>query len=81
MNRNVENRISRLENQIGIGKKNETLEDTIAAFQRGDYGGTAMSVVAFLMNGGDPDRLREKYPDILVDWFLDQQPSERENLK
>lgn len=30
------------------------------------------SIVAFLRNGGNPDRLREKYPDALVDWFIDQ---------
>lgn len=76
MGNNIENRVVRLEDRIGINQKAECFEDMIAKFERGEYGqATIMSIVAGAISAEDKseffDSLRQQYPDQLVDFFVE----------
>ncbi|MEI8173937.1 MAG: hypothetical protein WCH07_10730 [Deltaproteobacteria bacterium] len=50
---NVEGRITKLEEKVGVNKKPETLEDMLTAFNSGVYGqSSVMSVVASILSNG-----------------------------
>lgn len=76
MANNIENRVNRLEDRIGINQKAECLEDMIAKFDRREYGQvTVMSIVAGAMSAKDQgqyfESLRQRLPGPLVDLFRD----------
>lgn len=51
---NIENRLTKLENQIGVNLEPETIEEIYAKFNRGEYGcGTPMSLVAACLSAPD----------------------------
>lgn len=73
---NIESRVIKLEDRIGIGQKAETLEEMLEAFGAGRYGQTTiMSIVAGAMSAEDRGEfflsLRQRYPDQLVDFFVE----------
>jgi hypothetical protein len=66
---NIENRVTKLEDRIGVNQEPETLEAMIKKFNAGEYKATTMSVVAFILSGGSWDKLKERLPEALVSHF------------
>lgn len=71
---NIEGRVNRLEDRIGINQKAETVDEMCAKFSRGEYGQmTTMSIVAGYMSAPDKgqffESLRQALPSPLVDEF------------
>jgi len=75
MGNNIENRVTKLEDRVGIGQRAECLEDMIAKFDRYEYGPEkVMSVVLALRDAKDEkdiSRKLERYPQPLAECFLD----------
>lgn len=67
--REVERRISRLEDRLGSSREPETVSDMFGAMQRRAYGDINLTVVvtSILSNGGSGEQLRGKIPDLLLD--------------
>ena len=75
MMKEFERRIVRLETLLDSSRGPETLEEMLAAFERGKYSQTSLMevVVSILANGGTADHLRGgELPDKLLDFVVEQ---------
>jgi hypothetical protein len=71
---NIENRVAKLEDRIGVNQEPETVEEIFAKFDRGEYGQhTTMGIVAACLSAPDKGQffksLRQHLPGPLVDVF------------
>jgi len=75
MGNNIENRVAKLEDRIGIDQPPETVEEMFQKMQRGEYGQghSLMGIVAACMSAPDKkqffESLRQQLPGPLVDAF------------
>jgi hypothetical protein len=75
MANNIENRLVKLEDRVGIGQKAETVAEMFQKMQRGEYGqGNSLAgIVAAYMSASDKgqyfESLHQRLPGLLVDAF------------
>ncbi len=78
MGNNIENRLVKLEDRVGIGQKAETVDEMFQKMQRGEYGRdkSLAGIVTAYMSASDKskffDSLRQQLPGPLVDAFAHQ---------
>jgi len=80
--KDLERRVVRLEDCLDSSRGPETLEEMLAAFERGGHGRTSvMAIVAsILSNGGSVDHLRGgEIPDKLLDFFAERLKNTMDN--
>lgn len=67
---NIENRIVKLENQLGTNQPVETLEQMINKFEKGGYGEKMIfETTRHAMYGGSYDHWKGRLPDPLITWI------------
>lgn len=81
---NIENRVTKLEDRIGVNQTPETLKEMWEKFNRGEYGNhTTMSIVAAYLSAPEKthffEGMRRRFPEPLVDYF--QSCLEKEGTK
>jgi hypothetical protein len=65
---NNEKRVDKLEEQIGVNQKEETLEEMLQAFLRGEYGNIA-DLFRMITAGVPIDPLKSAYPEEVIKYF------------
>lgn len=69
--KSIQGRLNALEKKLNAAKVPETIEDLVAAMERGEYKQTSMmAIVTSIMAAGGADHLKGRFPDELVSWLV-----------